>query len=474
MPASATCSITVGFAPTATGVRRATLSVAGPPPVETQAVALAGTGVQRPSGISWGSSLKAGPAYTWNTGGALARTVQSGIQRLHLAYATDRIGSSWAKDAGPYAGVYYTRSTSGSTWSTPKRLNPTSQHSVRSSLAAAGSRVYAAWVSQTRIIRYSATAARVLYVRVNTSHGSSTSWKPAIRLTSTSGRVDLPTIAASGYDVHVAWTDSVSGAIKVATSRDRGVTWKTTSLGTTTAATKSGRTGEPGVAVSGSTVAVTWMADPAGTIKGRVSTDRGVHWGPVVTIGTVSNGSAAVAVRGSRIAVAWATGDDLVVRQRLAGVWQEPIVVASRAAGDFPLLYGPSIVLQDPQRIGVAWSEETGQGDYWANLRWTESADGGASWFLPQTLATTSSSSRRTNDWASIQWPAAGTRYVAWNGWTFGTINYRQYLRKGSGTAAGPTTLAAAWNPPEASGGGSRDRANRASRLDVWEGGSTR
>ena len=263
MPPSGSCAISVVFKPSATGVRRATLRVTGPSPVETQEVSLTGIGVRQPSGVGWGSTYKAGPAYTWNSGGALARTVQSGTQRLHLAYATDRIGSKWARDAGPYAGVYYTRSTSGSTWSTPKRLNSTSQHATIAALAASGSRVYAAWVTQTRIYRYSPTAPRVLYLRVNTNHGASASWKTAIRLTSKTGRVDVPTIAASGNDVHVAWTDSVSGAIKVASSRDRGASWKTTSIGSTTESTKSGRWGEPAVAVAARPSACVMPVRPA-------------------------------------------------------------------------------------------------------------------------------------------------------------------------------------------------------------------
>ena len=95
-------------------------------------VPLQGTAVAPPSGVTWGSNNNAGPAYTWNGGGALARTVQSGTQRLHVAYATDRVGGAWAENNGPYVGVYYIRSSTGATWSsTPKRLNSSSQHAAR-------------------------------------------------------------------------------------------------------------------------------------------------------------------------------------------------------------------------------------------------------------------------------------------------------------------------------------------------------
>lgn len=445
VPPVVSCAVAVAFRPLGMGSREASLTINGPAPVGTWLIPLSGTGFMNPSNVAWGTTYRAGPAYTWNGGNALGRTVQSGSQRLHLAYATSRIGSRWAKDTGPYMGVYYVRSTSGSTWSTPKRLNSSTQHAERPGLAAAGSRVYVTWVSQTKIVRYSPTAPRVLYVRVNTSHGASTSWRSPVRLTSTSGRVDYPTIAASGYDVHVAWTDAVTGSVKVATSRDRGATWKKVSLGTTSLYDKSGKVGLPAVAVSGSTVAVTWLADRYGTIKARISTNRGVSWGSAVTVGSQSAGSVSVAVRGSRIAVAWATASDVVVRQRVGGTWGEPVGAGGLASTpEGPFLYGPAVALQDPQRVAVAWAEGHEADPDRSNLRWAESSDGGASWFATQTIAA-AATSRWRNDYPSILWPTASTRYVAWNGWTPWSTSYRLYLRKGSGAPVGPTYVAPEW-----------------------------
>jgi hypothetical protein len=445
---SASCTIIVGFAPQALGTRSATVTIAGSSPPEARSVSLIGTGIRAPSGIAWAKRNNAGPAYTWNGGGALGRTVQSGKQRLHLAYTTPRIGSRWVKDTGPYLGVYYVRSTSGSTWTTPKRVNPTSQHGDRVGLAAAGSRVYVAWVSQKKVIKYSPTAPRVLYVRVNTRHGVATRWKSTIRLTSKTGRVDFPTIAASGYDAYIAYTDSVTGSVRVAVSHDRGATWKKRSLGTTTVNTKEGRAGWPSVAVSGSTVAVAWVADSSGRIVTRVSTDKGATWDDEAEVSPQSLGHLSVAVRGTRVAAAWTTDDEVVFRQRLDGTWGDPVVVAGLKPGARPVPYSPAVTLQDPQRIAVAWAEEVAGYSHRADLRWAESADGGAIWFQAQTVyAASSSSARRVNDWPSILWPSAGTRYVAWNGWTYNTNNFRLYLRKGSGTPVGPTVTAPVWQP---------------------------
>jgi len=451
-----TCTVEVTFTPHAQGDRSAFL-VVNAQSSEVQSFRLRGEGIGASSGVAWGASSNAGPAYTWNGGGALGRTVQSGTQHLHLAYATDRINGTWASDTGKHAGIYYVRSVSGATWSSPKRLNPSTQHALRLGLAASGARVYVAWVSQTKIVHYSPTAPRVLYVRVNTNHGASTAWKPTIRLTSTSGRVDYPTVAAAGSDAYVSWTDSITGKVRVAVSHDGGAHWGTVNLGSTTTTIPSGRMGLPSVAAGGGTAVVAWGSNP-GTIKARVSTDHGRTWGTTVTVSTDSLGYASAAVRGDRIAIVWSTGTDLAVRERVGDTWQAAVVVASHhplastsiTAQDTtvatPRIYGSAVALQDDGGVAVAWTEQTSITNRWS-LRWAESTDDGAHWYQQQTVGSSSSSLTRVNDWPSILWTSATTRLVVWNGWTQNTNNYRLYLRTGTGTPAGAVTAASPWRP---------------------------
>ena len=168
-------------------------------------------------------------------------------------------------------------------------------------------------------------------MRVNTAYGASTKWKSTVRLTSTTGRVDYPTIAAaSGYDAYIAFTDSVTGKVWIASTRDRGANWRKVSLGSTSLGTKDGKAGWPSVAVSGSTVAVAWVANGSGRVLMRVSVNRGSTWGPLEEISPQSLGDISATVRGGRIAVAWTTGDEVVLRQRANGTWGDPLVVASR------------------------------------------------------------------------------------------------------------------------------------------------
>ena len=98
----------------------------------------------------------------------------------------------------------------------------------------------------------------------------------------------------------------------------------------------------PSVAANGSTVVVAWVADSAGTVKARVSTNRGSTWGTEVTVGSESVGYASAAVLGSRIAVAWTTPDDVVVRQAISGTWGTAKVIDSLSPGLAPLPYAPA------------------------------------------------------------------------------------------------------------------------------------
>lgn len=440
---TASCTVTIVFKPTALGARTGSLTISGPAPVGSRAVTLTGAGGPPLSGVGWGSTLLAGRAYTWNGGSALGRTVQSGSQRLHIAYATDRVGGAWSTNTSHRAGVYYVRTTSGSSYSTPKRLNPSTQTAIRVAAAASGSRVYVAWVSQTRLTNLSPTQPRVVYVRVNTSHGGGTHWRSPVALSFRTTRADYPSVAASDPDAYVAYTKADTGSIAVAITRNRGVTWITKSVGLSTNGDAFGRSGVPTVAVSGSTVAVAWISDASGTVKARVSTNRGKSWGTIVVVGSGATSAPQIAVRGSRVVVTWATIEGVLVRQRISGTWGTPLVVADLSDVSDPVPYAPAVVLQGSTRIAVTWSEASQSADE-SDLRWVESKNGGATWYEAQTLASAASSSaRRANDWASVSWPSEGTRYVLWNGWTPGTNDYRLYLRKGSGTPIGPTSVAA-------------------------------
>ena len=391
---------------------------------------IGGTALAPTTPVTWGSPAKPGAPYARNYGNALARTVRDGSERLHQAYATNYINGTWATDSGPYAGIYYVRSATGTTWTTPRRITSPRRHVTAFGLAAAGSRVYLAYVTQTRIDEIDHSAPRVLYVRVNTNHGFGDYWKGSVRLTGTTGIVDRPTVAASGTDVHIAFTSAGTGGVVVATSQDRGVTWVKRTVGTTTSHTNIGRSALPFVAVSGSTVAVTWAANDDGALRTRVSTDRGSTWGDIEEHPGASSFQFQTAVAGSRVGVVWAASAGIVTRIATDGAWGDARLaepVANLAA------YSPAIALQGTSRVAISWAERTGTPNY-AELRYAESTNDGEAWYGAQTIASTAVSTRRSNDFPSLVWPSAGTRYVSWNGWTSGGDHHRIYLREGTGT----------------------------------------
>ena len=440
IPPHMTCDVAIRATPRATGFRTAQLVIGNDTFRGERRVDLRATGLPPVSKVAW-ATTRSGPSYSYNLGQSLARTVSSSATYLHATYTTDRVSGAWVDDNGPYAGINYVRTSNrGSTFTTPKRLNPSKQHGSRGSVAASGKYVYATWVSTTRWIAYRPTAPRVLYLRRNSNHGAKTSWNTTKRLTSLSGRVDFPTVAASGANVYVVYTDSATGSVKIKISRDRAATWKTVTLGSTAWSTTSGRYGIPRIAASGNTVVVAWLSNSSGTVKARVSTDAGRTWSATGGLTGSSTDIPAVAALGARAAVAWTDGSSAVVRTWTAGAWSSPRSTGRPAV--FTHSYGAAIALSGSAGIGVAWTGcvttcETWRSTTRANLVWSESRDGGASWFAGQVIGSSSASSaRRYNDYPSVLWPSATVRHVLWNAGTAGTNAYRIVLRTGTGQVA--------------------------------------
>ncbi|MEX0990804.1 MAG: hypothetical protein WD004_00840 [Actinomycetota bacterium] len=206
----------------------------------------------------------------------------------------------------PYcSGVYYTRSSdSGATWTggdvgvDAKRVGPGTLHITRGGIAASGQYVYVVYV--TTVGYWSsmcAKDARVLYVVRNTDYGASGSWDTPIQLTSSSGRVDYPSIAASGTNVYVVNTDSDTGKIMFHRSTNNGSTFASQGIGFTqntydnntspgspgcpsppTPDGLEGFDGAPVVAGDGTTVGAAWVRSTGGKVVAKLSSDNGVTW----------------------------------------------------------------------------------------------------------------------------------------------------------------------------------------------------
>jgi hypothetical protein len=392
--------------------------------------------------FDWGPAGTASRDRSWSEAGALGVT-DATTPRLQVAFVSPWVGGRWATDRGPYVGIYHSRKATAATrWTTATRLNPASQHGGRAALAASGPGVYVAWVSLRKYVDYGPKAPRVLYVRRNLSEGSASGWQRTVRLTSLSGRVDYPAIAADGPNVYLTWTDSVTGKLLLAISRDSGRTWAKQVLGTTSSRNGSGYWGAPSVAVDASHVIVTWWAKMDTTVKARVSRDGGATFDPATIIGHAS-WRPAVDAREGRLAVLLPLGEELWLRLYEDGAW------ASRQ--EIPRFHetkpqASDVVLRGKHGVGIAFPA-CKRNCYFSTrtqtesrLLWRYSTDDGESWSRATTLGG-SARYHMANDSPSLAWPPGGQRAVIFEGWTWGTDHFRVYVAQGSAidpASAGP------------------------------------
>jgi hypothetical protein len=407
--------------------------------------------------VTWQSPAVLPGSFAWNSGQGLARTAStsSGVLTAYLQaqYTTDYIGGVFASDSGPHMGVYHLRRSESSTsWSTPLRLNPADQHGSRGAIAAAGRWVYAAWASQESLESYDPGAGRALYLRYNTNHGRVAYWSGAVALsapacpvppgTCVEPRIDHPSLAAAGTRLYIAYTDGNTGRIILVSGTRPFEGFTAGPIGTTSALTDEGYSGEPAVAAIGSTVAVAWRSNASGTIKARVSTDYGAHWQTAVTLGTGSVSGPQGHGLGSRLAFAWTTATGVLLKVRQSGTWQSTRTVATfSSTGTFKAGYGATVALVGTSAIGVAWAncrrsdcEAVSGSANGVDLAWRESTTNGSAWKSTRTLAnSTANASRRRNDFPSIAWSNSGRRNVLYTASSFDRGYERVFLRIGTG-----------------------------------------
>jgi len=435
IPALGACDITIDYSPKVAAGDYATLrgTLGGFRP--TDEVSIYGTGLAS-TNVAWGSvRTLQGPA--WTTGNGLARSTQGTASNLHAVSALDYIGGRFANDNSPRVGIYYRRSTNGgATWWTSVRLNPSTSHAARGAIAAYGSGTYGFYVTQTRWVRYSRTAPRILYVRTNGNYGRG-AWGTPKRLTSTTGRVDYPSAAAYGSYVYVAYTDATTGSVRIARSRDRGHTFSTKTLGTTTATLTDGRAGLPSVATFGPLVVVAWTADKSGKVLASVSRNYGATW-LRNTLATTASGSASAAASSGRLSVAWPTASGVSVRTWVPFRWGPVVSVAPPVIpGAYSWFDTAAIALRGTSQSGVAWSAcraACTSGRPTLDLVWSESTDAGASFEHANVIVdgTRGGGVYPQNFSPSVVWGSPTQRYVMHSAQYYGET-YAVQFRSGIG-----------------------------------------
>ena len=395
--------------------------------------------------VSWGDLHRASTdfAYSWQQ--SLARTTTSaGTAYLHQVFTRDVIGGDVVEDGGPYLGIYYKRGTgTGSTWSGAVRLNSSSQHGDYGTDAAIGKYVYVAWRRELHYgANYDPEEPRELKFRRNTNHGHRDYWKPGVAFLGAS-YIDRPSISTSASTVFIAYTDASSGEIRLQRSIDNGASFDLLeAIGATTLLGSEGYSGEPVVAVSGSTVAVIWNDGTSSQI--RISTNGGDDWAPAEEFDDVRYADASAAHRDGRIAFAWTDTSDRHVYARVYnGGTLGPIrtIVTLSDATTYKKAHNPAVALTGTARIGVAYSACNTTGcdvgsSKGSSIRWLESGNNGTSWTSNTTigsLATTSS--RRINEYPSALYSSSTRRLVSWTAaGQSSTSSYRVVVRLGLGS----------------------------------------
>ncbi len=247
------------------------------------------TAVPSFASITWGPPAALPRPYSWNYGNALDATGAPGTARFRL---TD----VFVSDATTPQAAFATSSHDGVAWSTPKRLSTRDVNAENATVAAAGSRLVAGWM--TGFSPYDrAGAPRRIQVTVSSDRGAT--WGSPKGLSPRGGAIDYPVVAAAKtsfgpINLYAVWVDADTGKV---TFRERSGTtgWSAPiALGATTRKLSTGFSGFANIAAVGDLIAVAWIADEDGTLKARAIDLSGSgsptaaatagEWGPRTTM----------------------------------------------------------------------------------------------------------------------------------------------------------------------------------------------
>jgi hypothetical protein len=184
----------------------------------------------------------------------------------------------WYDDRHGYYEIYYKRSTDdGLTWGSDVRLTNAVQDSEDPVLYVIGTSVHVVW-SDWRDGNWE------IYYKRSTNNG--VNWTSDVRLTNSTGFSEHPQIVTTqdGQTIHVVWQDYRDGNYEIYYKRstDGGVNW-----GSDTRLTNAtGNSRWPSLAISGTTIHLTWTDNRTGTefIYYKKSTNNGINWTSDVSV----------------------------------------------------------------------------------------------------------------------------------------------------------------------------------------------
>jgi hypothetical protein len=220
-----------------------------------------------------------------------------------VAYS-DGVAVVYREVVGGEFGVYVRRSTDGgTTWTAPTKLSADGTRGSRPSMAASGNQLHVVFTQSND----GGSTARVMYRQ---SLNGGTTWSSPIPLSQTGMETGFPSVAYSRGNVVVAWTNGTTGKVGVRVSGDGGVTFNPRSE----PATSTNRPFLPGddkieawatVAVSDGVINLAYYTSHD-TLKLKRSGNNGGSWTTAVTIANNANGTQpSLAKNGTRLLIGY-------------------------------------------------------------------------------------------------------------------------------------------------------------------------
>jgi hypothetical protein len=267
--------------------------------------------------------------------------------------------------------VYYKRSTdNGGTWGTDTRLTFNSDYSFNPIVAVSGSDVHVVWFDN-RPGNYE------IYYKHSTDNGGT--WGADTRLTDDAGSSFHPCVAVWDSYVHIVWRDERDENYEIYYKRstDNGGTWGGDVRFTDDDATSK----DPTIAVSGSNVYVIWSENRDGNpeVYYKRSTDNGGTWGKNIrlTDDPALTAYPCVTALSNNVHVVWRDmrdGNDEIYYKRSTdngGTWG-----ADTRLTDFSAIKRLPSVAASGSNVHVVWNDYRDNREIYYKL----STDNGGTW----------------------------------------------------------------------------------------------
>lgn len=307
------------------------------------------------------------PAYSWTTDNN-AWCIASSDKVVHVVWFDLRDNGN--------SEIYYRRSAdAGETWGEEIRLTNNSDMSRFPSVAVSGSVVHVVWEDNR-------DGNPEIYYKRSTDAGIT--WEADVRLTNNSAISAEASVAVSGSNVHVVWTDDRDGDYEIyyKSSTDGGLTWGAdTRLTNHTAYSRM-----PSVAVSGSLVHVVWAdrldRESYDEVYYKCSTDGGITWGTDTRLTNnsdyFSSWLASVSASGPVVHVVFTgnrDGDTEIYYKRStdSGLNWSAVIRLTNNTG---FSESPSVIAS-VQAVHIVWADSR-DGNY--EIYYKRSTDGGVNW----------------------------------------------------------------------------------------------